>query len=181
MLGAAVDVSCVRFPCSWGCRSWSNVMQWYQIESCWRCLGCSVGRAIRRLCVVQITSSSSWSRRCHQYGGKEAMGGYLPHINRLFVVFTHCTQSCSRNTTVSQLHAMISVVPLVSSIIGGTMAAGDLLLLLWSRRCHQYGGRYRWADTSPTSIVTCLYFNAALLLIGTQRTQNYTQRMLLSH
>jgi hypothetical protein len=40
------------------------------------------------------------------------MDGYLCHINRLFVIFTHCTRSCSRNTSVSQLHAIISIVPL---------------------------------------------------------------------
>jgi hypothetical protein len=40
------------------------------------------------------------------------MCGYLPHINRLFVVFTHCTRSCSRNTMVSQLHATDAIVPL---------------------------------------------------------------------
>jgi hypothetical protein len=33
--------------------------------------------------------------------GDVSMGGYLPHISRLFVVFTHCTRSCLRNTTVS--------------------------------------------------------------------------------
>jgi hypothetical protein len=31
--------------------------------------------------------------------GEVLMCRYLPHINRLFVVFTHCTRSCSRNTT----------------------------------------------------------------------------------
>jgi hypothetical protein len=41
-----------------------------------------------------------------------SMGGYVPHINRLFVVFMHCTRSCSRNTTVYQFHAMISIVRL---------------------------------------------------------------------
>jgi hypothetical protein len=40
------------------------------------------------------------------------MGGYLHHINRLYVVFTHCTQSCSWNTTVFQMYAMISIVRL---------------------------------------------------------------------
>jgi hypothetical protein len=57
------------------------------------------------------------------------MGGYLPHINRLFVVFTHCTQSCSRNTTDSQLHAKISTVGLARSF-------GSWTWRHWSlRRC----------------------------------------------
>jgi hypothetical protein len=43
------------------------------------------------------------------------MGGCLPHINRLFVVFTHCTRSCLQNTTDSQLHVMIFIVQLARS------------------------------------------------------------------
>jgi hypothetical protein len=43
------------FPCSWRCRSGSNVVldcshRWYQIKRCWQCLGCSVGRAICCCC-----------------------------------------------------------------------------------------------------------------------------------
>jgi hypothetical protein len=44
--------------------------------------------------------------------GDVSMCGYFPHINGLFVVFTHCTRRCSRNTTVSQLHAADATVPL---------------------------------------------------------------------
>jgi hypothetical protein len=49
---------------------------------------------------------------------------YLPHINRLFVVFTHCTQRCSRNTTVSQLHATDAFVPLARSFVLGPGVTG---------------------------------------------------------
>jgi hypothetical protein len=52
------------------------------------------------------------------------MGGYLPHINRLFVVFTHCTRSCSRNTTDSQPHEMISIVRLARSFFLGLDVTG---------------------------------------------------------
>jgi hypothetical protein len=57
------------------------------------------------------------------------MGGGIdvripPHINRLFVDFTHCTQGCSRNTTGSQLHAMISIVLLARSFVLGLDVTG---------------------------------------------------------
>jgi hypothetical protein len=48
-----------------------------------------------------------------------------------------------------------------------------------SRWGHQYGGRYRCADTSPT-LTDCLWF-LHWLFVGTQRTRNCTRRMLLSH
>jgi hypothetical protein len=40
-------------------------------------------------------------------------------------------------------------------------------------------GRYRWADTSPT-LTDCLWF-MQWLFVGTQRTPNWTRRMVLSH
>jgi hypothetical protein len=61
--------------------------------------------------------------------GEVSMGGYLPHINRLFVVFTHCTRSCTRNTTISQLHAMDAIVPLARSFSSRTWCHWSL------RRC----------------------------------------------
>jgi hypothetical protein len=44
---------------------------------------------------------------------------------------------------------------------------------------YNYGGRYRWADTSPT-LTDCLWFNA--LVVGWNITDsNCTRRMLLFH
>jgi hypothetical protein len=52
------------------------------------------------------------------------MGGYLPHISRLFVVFTHCTRSYLRNTTVSQLHATDAIARLARSFVLGPDVTG---------------------------------------------------------
>jgi hypothetical protein len=51
----------------------------------------------------------------------------------------------------------------------------------WSRRSHQYGGRYRWVDTSLT-LTDCLWvLRTALGVVrGTQRIPNCTQWFLLS-
>jgi hypothetical protein len=61
--------------------------------------------------------------------GEVSMGRYLPHINRLFVVFPHCTQSRSRNTTVSQMHTMDAIVPLARDFSSWTWRHWSL------RRC----------------------------------------------
>jgi hypothetical protein len=67
----------------------------------------------------------AWSvMKVRRIWGEESMGGYLPHINRLFVVFTHCIRSCSRSTTDSQLHAMISIVRLARRCVLGSDVTG---------------------------------------------------------
>jgi hypothetical protein len=114
--------------------------------------------------------------------GEVPMGGYLPHINRLFVVFTHCTRSCSRNTTVFKLHAMISIVRLARDFDSLTwrhwclrrcqcdatepsvarvqsVGAGSVA---WSKPATMWGGSHNgnkpltmWSLTQPTTISSC--------------------------
>jgi hypothetical protein len=57
-------------------------------------------------------------------GGRYQCGGYLPHIINCSLVDLHCTLSCSRNTTDSQLHAMISIVRLARSFVFGADVIG---------------------------------------------------------
>jgi hypothetical protein len=56
--------------------------------------------------------------------GRYQCGGYLPHIINCSLVDLHCTLSCSRNTTDSQLHTMISIVRLARSFVLGTDVTG---------------------------------------------------------
>jgi hypothetical protein len=106
------------------------------VPSAWRCLTLAITSSTRFATVSTHHVSRNRLRVVQSYfsfvdcpiilWGEVTMCGYLPHINRLFVVFMHCTPSCSRNTTVSQLNAMISIVRLVRSTRESPLAVWEL-------------------------------------------------------
>jgi hypothetical protein len=104
---AAADVCRASCFACWMCRAGSNVERWYQIESCWQCLGCIVGRAIRRLRVLLLFSP------CDHVGATNMGGGIdvwipPPHqyllvcdLMHWLLVGTQWTPNCTRRMLLS--------------------------------------------------------------------------------
>jgi hypothetical protein len=64
----------------------SSVVQWPQAICCCCCCCCDHVDHKVACCSNHVRVTNM---------GEVSMCGYIPHINRLFVVFTHCTSSCS--------------------------------------------------------------------------------------